>query len=190
MNELDPQSVKTFMVQLEGIAVTRDIPLDTMDTVPGGVDIMDEGRNGRPRRGLIDFIGRISLTLFSTAVHSDVKMLQQVVDSTRQPMKTIYRDSKAMLSVLNHTRRYVNEKRQDINGIQIEMQYLLHSINAYAESLSDLTERVQILELSRGIDGLISELEIVVNGYKTQKGIFHSQKLQLEWGWTFCLLYI
>ena len=98
-------------------------------------------------------------------------------------MKTLYHDSKAMLSVPNQTRGYVNENRQDINWIQIEMQYLLRSINAYAESLSNLTEQVKILELSRGIDGLISELEILVNGYKTQKAIFYSQKLQLEWGW-------
>ena len=75
------------------------------------------------------------------------------------------------------------KNKQDINGIQREMQYLLHSVNAYAGRLANLTERVQILELSRQIDGLISELEIVVNDYRTQKAIFHRQKLQLERGW-------
>ena len=183
MEELDPQDVRTWMARLEGIAVARDLPLDTMDTVPGGNDIMTEGLNGRPRRGLMDFVGRVSRTLFGTAMNSDVKMLQRVVDDTRGQMRSLYHDSKAMISVLNQTRRYVSENRQDINGIQREMQYLLHSVNAYAGRLANLTERVQILELSRQIDGLISELEIVVNDYRTQKAIFHRQKLQLERGW-------
>ena len=78
-----------------------------------------------------------------------------------------------MLSVMNQTWRFVNENLGDIIALQIEMQYFLNIAAEYYRNSTEIIKRVQILELSRMIDGLIGELEIIKEGYKAKRAIFH-----------------
>ena len=81
--ELDSSVVHAWIAHLDGISVTRDIPVDHMDTALAGLDIFDMGLNGRPRRGLFDAIGKLSRALFGTVMHSDIDTLRKAIDDTR-----------------------------------------------------------------------------------------------------------
>ena len=60
---------------------------------------------------------------------------------------------------------------------------MLNTISSQADALESLTSKLKLLGMYREIDGLISELELVVSDYAREKDIYHKQKVQLERGW-------
>ena len=60
---------------------------------------------------------------------------------------------------------------------------MLNTISSQVDAPGSLMSKLELLGMYHEIDGLISELELVVSYYACEKYIYHKQKVQLERGW-------
>ena len=75
------------------------------------------GTMSRTKRGLFDFVGTISKSLFGVATDHDVVQLKEVVNSNRNALSVITHQHNKMLTVVNATRFQMLENRETINNL-------------------------------------------------------------------------
>ena len=163
-----------WLARLNNFRSLNDAELEPDDSGPAP---------SRRKRGLANFIGRISQGLFGTAMDSDINALQDAVDDTRERMVMLYHNQESMISVLNQTKRYLMENRLDIEHIEEEMGNLAAVLNSNVVTINNIIKRMNVLDVQRKVDTNIQQLETVYNDYLTQKHLYHRQKMQLEREW-------
>ena len=87
------------------------------------------------------------------------------------------------MTIINQTRKYVHENREDIQQLQRHQQVLQTQLLEYDENLSQLDLQVDRLTVARLVDNLITQLELVAEEYSRKWQIFRQQKYELERGW-------
>ena len=173
-----------WLHRMAALQPAREVP---MDDVPENAhhDPMasptDHGR--RVRRGLFDFVGKLSQTLFGTATQEDLLVLQEAVKQTQAGMAVLHHNAKEMLSVLNQTRRYVRENRMDLRTVQRETIKLAALATATARRTATLEVHLGRLRIQRQVDLALQQMEMAIWDYHLQEHVFHRQKTQMEWGW-------
>ena len=141
------------------------------------------GPGRRVRWGLFDFVGRLSKTLFGTATHEDLLVLQEAVKQTQAGMAILHDNAKMMLSVMNQTRRYVRENRMDLRTVKQETVKLAALATANARRTAALEVHIGRLRIQRQVDLTLQQMELALRDYHLQERIFHRQKTQMERGW-------
>ena len=74
------------------------------------------------KRGLIDGIGKLSHFLFGLATEEEVTAIREGLEAARRQVGTIYHNQKCLLIVVNRTRGYEEENRDDILILRQELQ--------------------------------------------------------------------
>ena len=140
-------------------------------------------RPKRIRRAPFGFVGETSKYFFGTATTEDISELRRTVRQAVQKAAVIYHRTEAMVSVVNQTRRFVKENREDILDLQRHQATLRDQLHDYGEHLSELGKSVNRLVVARTIDGTISQLELLHSDARRQENAFMQQKHELERGW-------
>jgi hypothetical protein len=114
------------------------------------------GSAPRTRRGIFDFVGTISKSLFGVATDGDVKQLQEAVNSNRDSLSVISHQHNKMLIVVNATRFQVLENSKTVND-------LIDTTSALREWVSETNLRQVLYQVLmfriNMIDNLIRQLE-------------------------------
>lgn len=140
-------------------------------------------RRKRTKRGLLDVFGRIGQVLFGLAMDDDVEDLKSVVAQAAAHEQVIIHEFDRMVTVINQTRKFVQENRFDIQDIQRQQKLLEEQFRKYSVHLNELDRKVNGLVIARTIDQTIRELEMVFQEYLLQVSVFKNQKHELERGW-------
>ena len=140
-------------------------------------------RPKRIKRALFGFVGETTKYLFGTATTEDLSELRRAVRQAVRNAGVIYHRTEAMVSVVNQTRRFVRENRDDILNLQQHQAVLRSQLHEYGEHLSELGKRVNRLVVARTIDGTITQLELLQEDLQRQRNAFMLQKRELERGW-------
>lgn len=140
-------------------------------------------RRRRIRRGLLNLVGEVSKTLFGTASESDIRELRTALNKVSDGTAVLVHDHMRMLTVMNKTRKYVQENRFDIKDLQRHQKALDRQIMNFCDDVTQLSYRVSKLSLARSIDRVIEELTVVHNFYSAQMNTFRTQRYELERGW-------
>ena len=173
-----------WQARLNALDEKRDIPrLDEWENVAPASVTAPTGDLRRVRRGLFDFVGKLSKSLFGTATVEDLRVLQEAMHQTRQGMSILHHNTKEMLSLINQTRMYVRENRLDLRRLVSETVRLTASAEINAKKTHALELQVGRLAVQRQIDLTLQRMELAIRDFRLQQRIFHRQKLQLERGW-------
>ena len=151
--------------------------------VPGRPTRSLEGRRKRVRRGLVDIVGEAGKALFGIATQRDMTDIRRAVKAATRNTGIVFHKTEKMMTIINQTRKYVRENREDIQQLQRHQQVLQTQLLEYGENLSQLDLQVDRLTVARLVDNLITQLELVAEEYNRQWQIFRQQKYELERGW-------
>ena len=88
------------------------------------------------------------------------------------------------MTIINQTRKYVRENREDIQQLQHYHQVLQTQLLEYGENLSQSDLQVDRLTVAGLVDNLITQLELVAEEFSRQWQIFRQQKYELERDWS------
>lgn len=137
----------------------------------------------RTKRGLLNVFGKLGQSLFGTAMNSDVVALQHAVAETQEQMTSLYHNENGLLSVLNQTRRYMQENRDDIATLERDMGNMMTVIRSNINVTNTLIRHMTTAHLMRKIESNLQQMEMVRDDYLRKESIYHRQRMQLERGW-------
>ena len=172
---------EVWIHRMAALHLKREVPFDAL---PKHVPVANPtGHPRRLRRGLFNFVGKLSKSLFGTATQEDLQVLMDAIQQTRSGMEVLHHNTKEMLSILNQTRRYVGENRMDLRVVQQETTTLSALANANAQRTQALEVYMGQARIQRCVDLALQQMELALRDYHLQERIFHRQKLQMERGW-------
>ena len=153
------------------------------EAVPSRLTRSLEGRRRRVRRGLVDIVGEGGKALFGIATQRDLTEIRHAVKQATTNTGVVFHKTEKMMTIINQTRKYVGENRDDIQQLQRHQQALQTQLIEYGDHLSQLDLQVDRLTVARLVDNLITQLELLAEEYSHQWHIFRQQKYELERGW-------
>ena len=164
-----PEDREVWLDRMAALSAKRDILLDVPTVVP-------TNRRRRARRGLFDFVGKLSKSLFGTATEDDIRVLSNFIRQNQQGINVLQHNVGKLISVGNQTRRYVRENRMDLQDVRAETARLHALATATAR-------RTQALEFYRGrasirhhVDLAILQMEMAIRDYRQGH-----DALDIEW---------
>ena len=123
------------------------------------------------------------IILFGTATTEDISELRQAVRQAAPTAGVIYHQTEKMVSLVNKTRRFVKENREDVHDLQRHQARLQDQLQEYGQHLMELGKRVNRLVVARTVDWTIAQLELLNEDLQRQRSAFMPQKHELERGW-------
>jgi hypothetical protein len=177
---VDPQDQQQWKIQRAMIADRMRVGRTLLD---GGRKEMDPVRmKQRAKRGLIDGIGMVGKFLFGIATSDDIEGVEKAVQKLARDTATIHHRETELLSVVNATRMYVRENREDImtlENITTKLFTLAGKTERHVQSVERIVRKLQLL---REMDRAVNLLEAVSMGFVAEAMVFHRQLGQLEGG--------
>lgn len=151
--------------------------------MPASLPIQDFNHPTRAKRGLLDIVGIIGKSAFGIATSADVSKVAAAVDETRNRQEVLYHNQETLMSVLNQTRRFVQENRENQN-ILLEDMHRLHQLSvSNLQKIANISKILTAVQFQIWMDSIISYMEQSVHTYIEQLQLFHLQKNQLYRGW-------
>lgn len=115
--------------------------------------------SSRHRRGLFDFVGRLSSTLFGTATASDVDNLRRAHNGLVTTVQQVVQDQSKLLA--------------SVNSLKAKQDQIIHEVNDHALMVNQLSRKVkqefQKLESYSQIADALSNMEQTLQFYLHQK---------------------
>lgn len=137
----------------------------------------------RVKRGLLDFVGEISKMAFGTATVADVREVAEAVAATRASQRILSHNQETLVSVLNQTRRFVQENREN-QQIIVEDMHRLHNLSVYnLNTINNMSKILTAVQFQVWMHNVIDYMEQAVHHYTSQLQLFHLQRSQLHRGW-------
>ena len=136
----------------------------------------------RSKRGLFDFVGSLSRTLFGTATVADVNSLKDVVNRLIADRSALSHEVSDLISVVNTSRQYIQTNADHIFQLQNHTKTLFEHVLKNEKTLHHLGRRLNQVQAAQSVDRALGQLETVAQDYVRSVHFFHQQKLQLERG--------
>ena len=134
----------------------------------------------RTRRGLLNFVGDLSKSLFGTATQEDVERVAKVVnDIGHSEYKTVKRVNE-LLAVVNRTNQDVAMNRRRLNGVSQTLNRLGDALVGLQGVVNRTNFGINGLKRNILIERAVSELELFARHFQNQKLYFDIQKSNLE----------
>ena len=112
--------------------------------------------NRRTKRGLINFIGQLSNSLFGTATESEITEIREKIEENRQLNQDISTWQKQYIAVVNRTKNEVIENRKLLNNITSNMYQVTDAIK-YIIYVQDIVHRLEVIQARQQV--IIHDLE-------------------------------
>ena len=174
-----PEDQRTWEARLGVLERQGPVPDTLLDRPLRSI----RSRPKRTKRAPLGIIGEASKYLFGTATEEDISELKRAVRQAARAAGVIYHRTEKMVSVVNQTRRFVRENREDVLDLQRHQARLQEQLQEYGQHLSELGKNVNRLMVARTIDGTIAQLELLNQDMQRQRSAFMLQKHELERGW-------
>lgn len=146
-------------------------------------DVTIPTHHQRVRRGLFDVVGKTASWLFGTATEEEVDQIKKSLELVKNEQTITKHFQDQLLTVVNTTRRYVQENRLDIQNLAKHQELLEEAIRYEIHAFRLTRMKLSWLKLARFIDSIIDELYIVFREYCAQWDTFHNKRHELERGY-------
>lgn len=137
----------------------------------------------RMKRGLFNIVGALSKGLFGLATEADIRTISGTLEKLESGHTTTVHNQQVLLTVMNQTRRFVSENREDIANINSNMVKLKELAVNNSKSIASVAQSVNSLEFKVWIYDTISAMEGAIKEYLVQVQLFHIQRNALHRGW-------
>ena len=177
-------------VQTKGQAGSDDLQMwkDRIDFMTNNLDefnlTVDLAKipGSRPRRSPFDFVSSISRQLFGFDTQGQIDTLTNAIRASQDRIEALTHHGADMVSVMNQTRRYLQENRMDIKTLQEASTELSARIDKNLVLQQGLARTINSMHIRRHVDSIIDQVDRSIHLYLHQVGLFHRQRLQLERG--------
>ena len=112
----------------------------------------------RSRRGLIDVVGHLSKTLFGTATSRDINKVRRLINMLGNRQEEIVHHVTNLWTLVNKTRSYVRENREDIGTLQQQVRDVRLALSRH---FSVLTKEIKTVRFAQAVDRSLTELELI-----------------------------
>lgn len=167
------QERRAWIHRIEAIVHAANVPTTLQETMT----------ERRQKRGLFDFVGKIAKAGFGLATESDVRKIQDALETLRAAEEDTHHNEETFITVLNQTRRYVRENRQDINILDQNQRTLNALAVNNSKSIFTLIKNMSDLYFTIWMYQEISQMESCVKEYDNLVKIFKLRVDQLHNGW-------
>ena len=162
--------------------------LKRLDRLKPTLDASDSSTNfrivTRQKRGLINFVGKISKTLFGTATSEDVERIGRILQQSSKEQSKIVHRVNDLLTIVNHSRTYINETRDRVNLVTRHLgeafrglRHLGHAINNLSDNQRFIRQNLLIERAIDGVEASAQEIQRQEEHYKTQKMALEAERL-------------
>jgi hypothetical protein len=134
-------------------------------------------RTGRSRskRSIFGFLDPVYRSVFGLATEKEIQECRQIIDESRKSEQYVTHKVNQLISVINHTRHYVQENRMKINDLVDYTQSL-------STSLAELKSKLNGIGFMNKISVLFNSLQTIVDHQQNMKDHFDEQRASLELG--------
>ena len=136
----------------------------------------------RHRRGLFNFVGDFSHSLFGTATDKSVEQCKSMVRNAVTQQKKMVHYINQMTSVLNHTQDELDVNRHQINKMLSYIQNITSVINELSKKDDEVERTLHKVMTLQTIDQALTYIEAASNQYRVTIEKHHQQKASLELG--------
>ena len=134
----------------------------------------------RGKRGLFDFIGKASKSLFGTATTEDVENVKNVLRAMQHTMTTSIHRVNELLIVVNHTNNDIQLNRNRINLVNRQVQKMSIVLERLAKFQSTINDKLLKLKRHIIIERIVSQLEREVFNLHQLEETYLLRKQHLE----------
>ena len=134
----------------------------------------------RGKRGLFDFIGKASKSLFGTATTEDIENVKNVLRAMQQTTSTSVHRVNELLVVVNHTNKDIQINRNRINLINRHVQKMSIVLENLAKYQSTINDKLLKLKRHVIIERIVSQLEREVFNLHQLEETYLLRKQHLE----------
>ncbi len=138
--------------------------------------------SGRRLLGLLNVVGSIGHSLFGLATDDQVRSLSDELKVAERGVSVLHHNQQKLLSVVNLTRRFMAENRQDIGQLQERAVLLTESLRQTLGKVADLRLLIDQVKVARHFEHWVASLEIVESQYRHEVRQFLRAREALEWG--------
>ena len=136
----------------------------------------------RSKRGLLNFIGDLSHTLFGTATDKSVSECKEMIKKSRVQAGKIVQMINELTSVVNRTFDDITTNRDRINEIGDFVSKTSYSIKQVEQTVNMNTRRWRQLQVFVNVESTLNLLEMSVTAFKEARAKYARQKASLEVG--------
>lgn len=136
----------------------------------------------RKKRGLFDLGGLILHGLFGVATNDQINKYKTILNDMRINVNTIMHVIPELVTVINQTRVYVQENRQQLDDLVTHQEEVEKYLKEVQKVILGYRQRIAALETHQELDRILTILELLTQEYVRQKDTYHVQRTSLEVG--------
>ena len=137
----------------------------------------------RTRRAPLDVIGSLSNLIFGTATQQQVDILTGAIRESQGRIDALYHQGDNMISIMNQTRRYIQDNKMDIDELKKATESLSARVLTTMRRAAGLEKTIDQLHIRNHVNNVIGRVDRSIHLYLHQVALFHRQRLQLERGY-------
>ncbi len=135
------------------------------------------------KRGLFDFVGRISQKLFGLATDTDVQACQKRINQAMTINRKVVHTVNDLVTIINQSHGETAENchhLQHVEEFAAEIQKKLRYIESITQGQN---QKISLLDLEAKLDQMLSVIEASQNLWLQQQAKYKRQQASLELGW-------
>ena len=136
----------------------------------------------RPKRGLFNFIGSLSSTLFGTVSQAQLDKVKAQISSLANSSQQVLHQTDYLLTMVNHTAQHVNENRNHILALQTFTDTLATYLNGLSANFRQSKSAMVKIGLKQQIINAYIGIEFLYHKWLRQVDHYHQQRAALELG--------
>ena len=133
----------------------------------------------RTKRGLLDFVGKISKSLFGTATVEDVQRIAKAVEESRGQQSKVVHQLNNLLTIVNHSNHDIQINRDQLNAATKALAKTTRYIDVLVANQNNFSREIKEIKMAMMIESAVSDIERCAIRIKDQLQLYHRQKVQL-----------
>ena len=134
----------------------------------------------RKRRGLLDFVGKLSKSLFGTATSADVERIAKVVETVAASQGKVLHRVNDLLMVVNKSNGDIQVNRDHLLAVQKHISDIYGLVDALNIQSNRTVGWLNYIKKNVLMERTVASIERYADHIVTQQKLFFSQKLALE----------
>ena len=138
-----------------------------------------ESSKARKKRGILDFVGQLSKSLFGTATIADVQRIAKAVQESRGQQTKVIHQVNSLLTIVNHSNHDIQINRDRLNTVTKALAKTTRYIDALIDNQNNFSQEIKEVKMALMIEEAVADIERCAMRIKEQLLLYHRQKVQL-----------
>ena len=145
--------------------------------------VMSSSTKGhRQKRAVLGFLGPLFNDLFGLETEQDIQRYVKVVEDTRSEQSNIVHKVNELITVVNHTFKFVQENRVKVNELATYTRKVNSELNYVVKENVKMKLWINNSVIAGQIEIVLNNLELIIYEYQRDVDRYHRQCASLELG--------